>query len=293
MANHFWYGLITLISIIIFIITFHKTHDKKVIPLYTFLSGITYLLEYVILVLFKSYEYHPHLLKNNYYDGLLGSIASNAFSVPMVGAFIGALNLSWKWILFIVGIFLITEKWFVHIHAYTQFWWGIIHTGIGLMICFFIAKRWYQELQGNISIPVRFITLLFTSLLIQASTAFVLVAFFDLYHYEIGWFKNDSRDHVAFATAYILFLALIFTSLVSFKIKWLWKIVAILFMLPLNWLLKETNILHMSENWTLWHFLIMRLAVLILLELFNHFLLDSADSRDFQTKKIDNMKQSP
>jgi hypothetical protein len=203
----------------------------------------------------------------------LGAVVSDAFSVPMAGALVGALKLSWKWILFITGIFLLIENLFLHADVYAHFWWNLFYTGIGLIGYFFIAKKWYSLLKENLTMLVRFITLYCTSILLQATVAFILVSFFNLYHYHIGWFENETRDHVAFATAYILFLSLILTSLAAFHFKWFWKIMIILLTMPVDLLLLKLDILQISDGWTLGYFLLLRLCILIILVLFNHFFL--------------------
>lgn len=273
MPNVNFYILLTVLSTAIFIYTLQKARNKKVIVLYTFLSGLTYLFEYVVLVIFKSYVYHPNVLRNAYFDNLLGAIVSDAFSVPMAGTLIGALNLSWKWILFIIGIFLFIENWFLYLNIYTHFWWNLFYTALGLIGCFFVAKKWYYLLQRKLSMFVRLFTLYCTSILVQSSTAFILVAIFNLYHYQIGWFENGTRDHVAFAVAYILFLSLLLTLLAAFHFKWVLKIIIISLTIPLDWFLLKLDILHLSYGWPLWCFLPLRMGILILLVLFNHFFL--------------------
>jgi hypothetical protein len=282
MPNIFWYGLLTAISIITFIFTLKKAKDRKVIALYTFLSGLTYLFEYVILVIFKSYVYHPNVLKNDYFDSILGAVVSDAFSVPMAGTLVGARKLSWKWMLFIVGILLIIEKCFLFINIYSHFWWNISYTAVGLIFCFSIAKIWYRKLLINLTIPVHFISMYFTCMLIQTSIAFILVAFFDLYHYKIGWFADGTRDHVAFTTAYIMFLSLILTSLVTIKIKWAWKIITILLTFPIDWLLWKNDILHISDKWSLWSFLTLRFGVIIFLVIFNDYIFNSSGKKKYR-----------
>jgi hypothetical protein len=273
MPNVYWYVLLTSLSIVIFLYTLQKAKSRKVIPLYTFLSGFTYLFEYVVLVIFNSYVYHPNILKNAYFDNILGAVVSDAFSVPMAGALIGALNLSWKWIFFITGIFLFIENLFLYTDVYAHFWWNFFYTGLGLIGCFFIAKKWYFLLQENLTIFVRFFTLYCTVILLQATIVFVLVAFFGLYHYKIGWFENATRDHVAFATAYILFLSFILTILTAYHFKWAIKIVVILLTNPFDWLFLKLDIIQLSSGWSLGYFLLVRLGILILLALFDHFFL--------------------
>lgn len=273
MPNAFWYGVLIAASIIIIIFTLHKTKDKKVIALYTFISGLIYCFEYVVLILFNSYVYYPHLLKNAYFDSLVGAIVSNAFAVPMSAVFIAAVKPKWKWILFITLIFLMIESWFLKIEIYSHNWWRLLYTAMGLICCFLISVKWYSKLTAKITWVVRFITIYFSGILIQSSIVFILVALLDLYHYEIGWFENESQDHIAFVTAYIMFLSSILSSLATFELKWLWKIIILIPTLLFDYLLFWFGILNLSAGWSLWYFIFIRLFFLVLLVSINDNLL--------------------
>ncbi|GAA0330135.1 hypothetical protein GCM10008967_20800 [Bacillus carboniphilus] len=239
--------------------------------LYTFLAGITYLLEYVILVFFNSYVYYPEILKNQYLDSILGSISSNAIAVPMTGTYIGAFRLGWKWVLICTGIIIAIEEWFLHIDIYSHNWWKTYLTAIGLIIFFNIAKRWYSLLLNNNFAWTRYISLYFTCVLIQASLVFFIYTFWGPYHYEVEWFSHNTRDHIAFATAYIFVLSFVLTYLAYHQMKWIWRIVTILLTIPINGILLKIGILHMSKDWSLWHFFFLRVLILAILVGFNNY----------------------
>jgi hypothetical protein len=276
MPNFIWYGFLPILSIFLFIYTLWKVRNKKIFALYTFISGLTYLFEYFILVIFKAYEYHPNILKNSYNDGIIGAIVSNVFVVPMTSVFVGAFQLSWKWMVFITGIVLFIEELFIYLGIYKLFWWKPVYTGVGLIIWYLIAKKLYPKLKGDLSLIIRFIILYFTNVLIQATLIFGLTVFFDVYHYEIGWFQNKTRDHIAFKNAYVFFLSLIFTPLVTFNIKWTWKIIVILLITPLDCLFLKFGILHLSTNWSFVHFILLRIAIVLILDFFSRFTLDNS-----------------
>lgn len=280
MSGLFWYLLITFISLTIFLYTLIKIKDKKIIAVYTFLAGIVYLFEYVVLILLKSYLYKPGLLKDAYFDSILGSIASNAFSVPMLGTFVAAFQLKWPWIVLIIGLFYLVEEFFLYINIYQHFWWRTPFTAIGLFLFFSIAKKWFLHLKGSMPNPIRFLTLYFTNVLIQATFVYVIVAFFGMYHYEIGWFHDKSRDHVAFSSVYIFALGLIFTAIIFFRFNWKWKAVIILATLFIDYFLLKNKILFQSPQWELGYFILLRFFIVGILQVFETFIVTPKNKKE-------------
>ncbi len=273
MPNFFWYGLLIVASLVIFICTLRIAKNKKIVALYTFLSGLIYIFEYVVLVLFNSYTYYPNVLKNSFFDSNVGAIASNAFAVPMAAVFIAAVKPVWKWFLFFVGIFLIIESLFLYLGIFTHNWWRLPYTGIGIAILFYIAIKWYSKLKGNLTAAVRFPTLYFSCITLLGTAVFILSTFLELYHYKIGLFENGARDHIAFATPYFMFISFILTFLVNFNIKWLWKTITLVLMVVCDYLLLQYGILELSSFWSIWYFIILRFFVLVLLTFLNQYFL--------------------
>lgn len=273
MTGIVWYSIITIVSLTIFLYTLLKAKNKKLIALYTFLAGIVYLFEYFVLVLFKSYVYKPGILKNAYFDSILGAIVSDAFSVPMLGVFVAAFQLKWLGIILIIGIFYVVEVFFLYLNIYQHFWWHTPYTAVGLVIFFFIAKKWFLLLNRSFPNPVRFFTLYFTNVLIQATLVYVSVAFLGLYHYDIGWFHDQTRSHVAFSSSYIFALGIVFVSLVYFKADWKYSTAAILLTLPIDLIFLKMGILVLSSSWVIGYFFLVRLFLVSFLTAFNRAIL--------------------
>ncbi|MBP1933378.1 hypothetical protein [Ammoniphilus resinae] len=275
MAPAYWYGLLGLIGLIIFTVTLWKVKNQRVFAVYTFIAGLIYCMEYFILVLFRSYEYYPHIISNKYFDNILGSIFSNAVIVPMTAAMIGTLQLGWRWILLVIGIILSIEKLFLWLEIYQHFWWRIYYTAIGLVICFFLAKVWDKKLQGEASFLVHLFTLFLSNFLFQASAFYLLVATGNMFLFHIGWFSNPIRDHFAFASAYIFCLNVIYVMLVIKRISWKWRVAAIVLITVLNGYLIKEGILTLSTHWSLIHFFILYLILFLILETYDRWCFSS------------------
>lgn len=281
MSAFFWYLFISIISLAIFLYTLINRKDKKIVALYTFLAGIVYLFEYVVLVLLKSYLYRPGILKDAYFDSILGAIVSDAFSVPMLGTFVAAFQLKWTWIVLIIGLFYLVEEFFLYINIYQHFWWRTPYTAVGLFIFFFIAKMWFLLLkESKTKITVRFLTLYFTNVLIQATLVYMIVAFFSMYHYKVGWFSDQTRDHVAFSSAYIFALSLIFTAIVFFRLNWRWKAVVIFATLSIDYFFLKNKILFLSPQWELGYFIPVRLLIVGILQVFEMVILPPKNKKE-------------
>ena len=277
MAPAFWYILLGLFGLIIFTITILKVRDRRVFAVYTFIAGLIYCLEYFILVLFKSYEYYPHILNNKYFDNILGSIFSNAIIVPMTAAMIGTLQVNWGWSLLAIGIIISIEKLFLWLEIYQHFWWKIYYTALGLVICFLLAKLWDKKLRSGASFTVRLLTVFMSNLLFQSTFFYVLVAFGNLFLFQSGWFSNPARDHLAIVTAYTLFISVIFTFLVMKKIKWIGKVTVLFLITGLTGIFLYKGLLIMSNNWSLVHFFVLYFLILLILDAFDRWIFSTCN----------------
>lgn len=273
MTSAFWYGLLCLLSSGVFGYTLYKRRNQKVFALYLFVAGITYLFEYIVLVLCNAYVYLPKILTDSYFDNILGAVISDAFTIPMSASFVGAFQLNWLWTSVITIIIVGIEELFLKLHIYQHYWWKTSYTGLGVLLAFFMSKKLAIKLKNAPTRFVRGLTLYLTSLFVQANLVFILVAFFHSYFYKIGWFENPTRDHVSFSTAFILLLGLIMVFIVVSKISWIWKITLLLATSFFDIVLYQLNILHLSANWSIGYFLILRLIIIGMLMLTNRFVL--------------------
>jgi hypothetical protein len=273
MKNTIYYIILCIISTIFFVYALYKKRDNKLIALYFFMAGYTYFLEYFVLILFKGYSYYPKILKNEYFDNIAGAIVSDAFVIPMISTFIAAFKLNFKKRLFIAILITIIEIIFVRIKIYELHWWKHFYTFAGAIITFTFAQRLLSILQKTINHTTRYVTLFFANLYIQASIAFILVSILNLYFYNIQWFNNPFRSHVAFATLYIIFITVIFVSLVVFHLNRFWIGVGLLLPSITDIFLLTMNILIMSSKWSLISFLFFRILILICIKLFDKYFL--------------------
>lgn len=273
MKNSIYYLLLIIISTFIFTYTLWKKRDRKLIALYFFTAGLTYFLEYIALVLLNSYAYHPEVLRVVYFDNIAGAIVSDAFTIPMTAIFIAAFGLRYIFIFFISLVITGIEVLFVQLGIYEQHWWRYFHTFIGANAFFLFSKKWFSKLQMSLKPLSRYFILLSTGLFIHASIAFVLAAILGKYFYQVGWFSDPNRGHIAFATLYLLAMNIFFSALIALRLHWLWISLGALLPTITDLFLLRTGILTLSNQWSLSHFLVLRILLIFALLMFNKYLL--------------------
>lgn len=274
MPNYIWYLALAVISSLLLIYTLWKARNRRILVLYFFAVGVTYLFEYLILVLFESYTYFPMLLKNRYFDNILGAVVSDAFSVPMSCVFIGVFQLRLRGILFFSSSFVGIQAFFEYLKIYKDNWWTLYYTWPLLIVAFYISKVWYLKLNQPISQFLRFCNVFLCSISISASTVFVLVAFFNTYFYRVTWFQDLTRGHVAFATFYLIVISITLTTLIILNIRWyLVTTWLAIFSLADYWFYHQGILI--LKNWHLINFFLLHTGCYIFLLLFDKTLLIS------------------
>ncbi|MBB5174027.1 hypothetical protein [Texcoconibacillus texcoconensis] len=221
MKNRIIYLTIPVISIIIILFTIRHTkkeHKKFLLPLFFALSGLNYIFESFVLVIGQGYEYKPKLLKNAYFDNVLGSVASQLFIVPATGTLVSILNLKYRWSLLISIILTTIELLFVKLKIFKQYWWSAAFTTIGILVFHAISKYWVKQLTEESNKSIRNMTVFLSILVSYITLNFLHVSFLKTGLFNIRLYKNPYRSHVAIATVYsLLFSAFISMSLLIKK----------------------------------------------------------------------------
>ena len=258
MINIIAFTLLSTISLFFLIYTYWKKKNIHVFSGWLFIAGISYAFEFVVLIVFNGYEYHPNILENRFHDTILGTIVSQGITIPAFGVFIAGFQLRFIWILLFSGLFMGIEEIFIALDLYHQYWWKTIYTGLFLISAFAILKKWYTFFPNLQQKKILwFITLLFLNIPISLTISWFLSAVFQLYTYDIGWFKDFDRDHTAFLGVYCVFTSIIYTMIALSKEKRAVTFTLLIgFLFLIDWGLFKYGILTLSENWSLFYFLL-------------------------------------
>jgi hypothetical protein len=266
---HLFVALIFL-SIVLMIISFRK--DIRVaLPLYFFVMGLSFILEYIVFILGEAYTYKPAVFDEKWFDAVFGASVSQALFIPAVLTAVSIFRFGFLWRLAVIAVIFLIESFFLKEGVYEQYWWKTWYTSLILFAAMFVVDSWRDSLK-NPSPFVRFVTVYMAITTIIQSVVFYTVIFFGIHIYHPGIFQSYVRDQIAFSTLLWLIYSLILAVIVICEFRkavfaglfagaWLFEK-----------LLIQAGVLTISHLWsplysagliTLFCFLIGKLAVLI------------------------------
>jgi hypothetical protein len=163
--------LLAVIHVGMFLILLKRKKQKDAWILLLSNIGLAFLFEYPILNLFHAYRYKPSMMKQPFFDSILGAIFSQAIYVPITTTLLTLFNRNWKWKISFSIFYFSIEKLFLRLNIYKVYWWKPIYTLVLLNAYFYISdglykalstqKRWALAIAHYLSIEVIWITLMY------------------------------------------------------------------------------------------------------------------------------------
>jgi hypothetical protein len=250
--NYVSYATLVVISIVLLVCSWRKAANGALVPFYLGMVGLIYLLEYIILVQFRSYEYFPGVFRIRYLDNILGSIVSNGYIVPAAAALVAVYDLGFWWIALITASLVGVEELFLHMGLFRHYWWKTLYTAIGLPLDFLISKWLWHAIRTRSSRPdLQLAVLYFANISLLGTFIFYLVALFHLLLFRVAWFHDPYRGHFAFFTLRLFITSLFYSWAVVARANWLWKIVLLAALIAADAVLYVVGILEVSSRWVL------------------------------------------
>jgi hypothetical protein len=211
MHNFFWFLLLIIFSVLLFTYTIWNKRNPKIIIIYLVMIGLAFIFEYVILVIFDAYVYSPNIIKDDYFDNMLGAIISQALIIPTFIVFFSAFRFKYRYIFLFVLMFAGIEEFFLWLDIYKHNWWRTPFTSIILIFTFILCDVWFSFTKYTSSLKTKKINLFFSILSVNNLFIFFMVLLFETYLYQLGWFENTSRDHITGNGIYLFFLSVFMT----------------------------------------------------------------------------------
>ncbi|MFZ3578853.1 hypothetical protein [Virgibacillus sp. DJP39] len=264
MVLSYWYFLLFLISFFIFSFTLWKSKEKKrLIQTFFFISGLAYIMDFVVLVMLNAYQYHPNLVDPLWFDSTFGAIFSQGIAIPTAFMAIAGFNLGFIAIIFIAIGFMGIELLFLSLGAFEHHWWEAWYTGFLFVVGAYLTKVWHRFLQYP-SMSVKFTTMYLTLIVYANTMRFFMVLLFATHLYSVGWFSNPIRDHIA-GNAFMLFVWMIpVTIVIVLYFRWHWIVSLLAFEWLLDYFLIKAGWLHLSAWWNVSYFVLILLGSLLL-----------------------------
>lgn len=268
-SNSYWYLGMSFICIILQVIVFYRKRSVHTYMQFFIGVELLYIVEAVIYIFNGSYEYHPNLLSNRYYDSHLGALTSNLISIPSLALILSVFQLGWFWIVGFIALLAGIEWLFVELHIYSLYWWRIGYTSLGLLFYFPLIKKMYPwMLKARKGVSRAF--LLFLCLgPFSGTVQFLPFMLFSSRVYRPRWFSDPAYDTSAFGIVYYLSAVLVTTLLlmVSWKYRWIKYACLETILIIATVLLKQNGILISQIWWDVYLYLLFPLLILMIGEI--------------------------
>lgn len=239
--------------------TLWKTRDGRLLVLLFGLAGLIDPLEYFILILFPAYQYFPSVTGSLWIDNMLGSFSSNDFIVPAVAVTAATFHLRFVWLLLFSILFMVVEWLFLWLDVYGHFWWKFLYSGIGILIFLLMGQLLWALIQRNsLNKPITFFYIFFVFLFVYGSCHFVLAHSLDVHVLSVGWFLEQTRDHIAVSELIEAFVALIASA--SFFMKTTGKIAMLIVLLAFDGALLALKIMEVDNVRELLFYVLLQLV---------------------------------
>ncbi|MBS2968526.1 hypothetical protein J9317_07115 [Metabacillus sp. KIGAM252] len=221
MPNMFWYLLLLVFSIGLFAVCLIK--DKRsFLPLWLFNSGLAYLFELIVYVVYNCYLYKPNVFHDSFIDSTFGSIFSQGLSVPIAAAFGSIYKIKARYVIVFALSFSLVEVLFLKLDVYELNWWRTSYTFLFIPVLFYISKAWYSLLKKEDRIVIIF-TKYICMITISITVTWLLYALQPTVIFQTGLFAESSRDHTFANAIYSIGISVLYTA-AAFSRKFIWKI---------------------------------------------------------------------
>ncbi|WJH36106.1 hypothetical protein N6H14_09605 [Paenibacillus sp. CC-CFT747] len=213
-------------------------------------------------------------MKDPWFDGVLGGIASDGFIVPAAGVFLTVYRIGWPGMAAAALAFMGIEILFLSLGVYADNWWNVLYTGLSLPV-FFLIARWIWRLircRMDRALP-RFLILYFVNLTLQFSLVFLYSALLGALHYRLPWFADVSRGHVVFLNLCVLSDSLLFAGAAAAGVRRAGLLAITGILLAVNLLLFRYGLIRSPHVLNLLGLTLVQAASLFLLTAFRRLLI--------------------
>jgi hypothetical protein len=239
--------------------SFWKTKDRKrLFALLMINVGFAYVLEYIVLNLFRAYIYKPRLLKKPFLDSIFGAILSQAIFVPFTAVFLTERSTGWVGKLLGGFYFFVVEIVFLKLKIFSHSWWKSIYTFLLIPNYFIISDLLYRLLSRFQS--VRFLSLFLTYMVAEANILFIMAV---KRKFLLGLGRYHSwTEHFIIVPFYAILTSLFAAYSLWRKNTWAAKLMVMAFTIGLNWILKKSKLLKSSVQRA--YYLAVRILVIMM-----------------------------
>lgn len=219
-----WYIFLGVFCLIQMLFMLLKAKNRKhALALYIIISGMTFTFEVTIFCFLKAYYYYPMILPHSSIDdGLAGNLFSQ-FTVTATALLIAVLNLKFNWFLIFSLIYGLIEELFKALGIYSQYWYKTWMTMLGLLLLFWITKKFYALNFSKIKPIWRYILLLFGLYTMHMPTIFWTLIISGIIALNTNILPDAMNSYALISLVNLSLLSFTCTFIYFSNIRWIWK----------------------------------------------------------------------
>jgi hypothetical protein len=251
-TNSIWYITLGISSLLLFSYVLFKSKERKRdLGFFFAVFGLTLMIETVIYIFLRAYEYYPHIIPNSpKNDGVVGNLFSQ-FSISIAALFVCVFEISLKGVVWIAAAFYSIEKLFLALGIYRHNWYKAWITFIGVIILFEFIKKWYSTVIKSNSQVIRYITITLGVLSLYLPTTNWIGILSGYYEIKDNILVDPYISHAVITIPkYLLQMNLVYF-LYNKKAKWIWYSTAFALILIGDIILYYTNFLYVKDGFLL------------------------------------------
>lgn len=240
--------IIVFVPLVIWVLARKK--EPGLFTVYFTYTGMVYVVEFFVLVVFDSYNYKPMILSVPYYDNILGAVISDMVAVPAVALAVAVFHLNKIWCVMLGGVFGVIEWLFVKLQIYEPHWWKLPYTVIVFTVFFLLARLWLRKIQERYHPVMHFLSMFLPAFVLVATILFVS-GILNLHLDYIGVFTDKYRDSVFVASIYgaVESLAFAVAQFRFHKNLW-WNLSAVMYSIVFEYALEHLGVIHvLVQSW--------------------------------------------
>lgn len=251
-TNTIWYISLGVISIVMLLCTLLKSKSmKKDIGFLLAVFGLTLIIETVIFIFLRAYEYYPHIIPNSpKNDSVIGNIFSQ-FSISVVALFVCVFEIPFWGVVLAGTIFYLIENLFLYLGIYQVYWYRPWMTFVGFVILFEFIKRWYKIPLDCKKQKIQYVTVILGVLALYLPTTNWIGILSGLYDIKEDILIDPFISHAVVSIPKYLAMMNIVYFLVRYRFSWIWNTAFIGLVFVIDAILYYTKLLHVRDGWLL------------------------------------------
>jgi hypothetical protein len=250
-TNSVWYILLAIISIVLLCYVLLMSKNRKIdLGFFWSIFGFTLIIETVIYVFLRAYEYYPLVIPNSpKNDGVLGNIISQV-SISVAALLICVFEISLRGIVLAAALFYFIEKLFIALGIYQVYWYRPWITFCGLTVLFLFFKKWYKEISNN-SAVIKYFTILLGVLSLYLPTTNWIGILSGYFEIKDTLLMDPYISHAVITIPKYLIQMNIVYFLYNNKKNWTWYMASFALILTIDIILYYTNLMYVKAGFLL------------------------------------------